>query len=265
MISHVRNTMVATLSLLLVSASALAVTPEPAAAKLGGFQTDLIAQVDDAQKKIMALEDAVPQNKFSWRPMTGVRSISEVFAHISFGNYLMLKIATGKEPPAEAGWEMNPDKWDKKTTDKAAIKKALEASFDHVHTVLKTVSDADLEKKVDFFGHEMTARAVLISLVGHLNEHLGQEIAYVRSNKIVPPWSKSGPNAGKEMAKDAAKPPAAPAATPAAFKDAVKTPAAAAKAPPAAAAAPPAAPAAVIAPAPAKVAAPSTVPAKPAK
>ena len=43
---------------------------------------------------------------------------------------------------------------------------------------------------MDFFGNQMSARSVLIVLAGHVNEHLGQEVAYARSNKITPPWSK---------------------------------------------------------------------------
>jgi uncharacterized damage-inducible protein DinB len=110
--------------------------------------------------------------------------------HIAFANYGLTKAATGKEPPADAAWEMNPAKWDKKTTDKAEIKKILEKSFAHVHEVLSSLPDADLDKMVTFFGHDMSVRSVLIILVGHLNEHLGQEVAYARANKIVPPWSK---------------------------------------------------------------------------
>ena len=56
----------------------------------------------------------------------------------------------------------------------------LEKSFEHVRTVMKDVPDADLDKKVSFFGHEMTERAVFMPLLGHLNEHMGQEVAYAR-------------------------------------------------------------------------------------
>jgi uncharacterized damage-inducible protein DinB len=86
---------------------------------------------------------------------------------------------------------MNIPKWDAKTTDKAEIKKVLEKSFEHVRTVMKGVEDADLDRKVTFFGHEMTERAVFMLLLGHLNEHMGQEVAYARSNGVVPPWSKT--------------------------------------------------------------------------
>jgi uncharacterized damage-inducible protein DinB len=168
----------------------------------GAFQSDLLAVLGDAQKKVLQLEDAVPQNKFNWRPAPGVRSIAEAYLHIAFGNYGLTSAATGKVPPADAGWEMNPPKWDKKTTDKAEIKKILEQSFAWSNDAIKALADADLDKKVSFFGHDMTARAVLIILTGHVNEHLGQEVAYARSNNVTPPWSEGKPE-GKSEAKAA--------------------------------------------------------------
>jgi uncharacterized damage-inducible protein DinB len=164
-----------------------------AASPKNTFQTDFVKQLDETEKKILSLEDAVPQDKLTWRPAPGVRSIAEVYLHIAFGNYGLLKVATGKAPPADAGWEMNPTKWDAKSTDKAEIKKILQKSFDHVRTVVKGVSDADLEKKVNLFGTEMTGRQALMLLLNHDHEHLGQSIAYARMNKIVPPWSKGQP------------------------------------------------------------------------
>jgi uncharacterized damage-inducible protein DinB len=161
-----------------------------AAAPKAAFQNDLLAVIGDAEKKVISLEDAVPQNKFDWRPAPGVRSVAEAYLHIAFGNYGITRAATGKDPPADAGWERNRAKWDTQTTDKAAIKKILERSFAHVHTVIAGLPDADLDKKVNFFGHEMTSRAVLIVLAGHINEHLGQSVAYARANNVTPPWSK---------------------------------------------------------------------------
>jgi uncharacterized damage-inducible protein DinB len=172
-----------------------------ASAGKGAFQSDLLAVLGDAQKKVLQLEDAVPQNKFNWRPAPGVRSIAEAYLHIAFGNYGLTSAATGKVPPADAGWEMNPQKWDKKTSDKAEIKKILEQSFAWSNDAIKSLADADLDKKVSFFGHDMTARAVLIILTGHVNEHLGQEVAYARSNKVTPPWSEGKADAKAPEAK----------------------------------------------------------------
>lgn len=173
-----------------------ATAPAPAAkaamapAAKGPFQRDLLGIYSYTQSQVLQLLDAFPQNKMAWRPAPGVRSVAETFLHIAFANYGMTKMATGKEPPADAGWEMNPAKWEKKTTDKAELKKILEHSFAHVHEVLGAVPDSELDKMVNMMGHEMTSRAVLIILASHMNEHLGQEVAYARMNKIVPPWSK---------------------------------------------------------------------------
>jgi uncharacterized damage-inducible protein DinB len=199
-----RNMLMLALAVSLSALAAHAATPPaaaPAAAPAkGAFQSDLLAVVGDAQKKALQLEEAVPQNKFNWRPAPGVRSVAEGYMHIAFANYGLTSVATGKAPPAEAGWEMNIPKWDKKTTDKGQIKKILEDSFAWSNDQIKALPDADLDKKVSFFGHEMTARAVLIILAGHDNEHLGQEVAYARANKITPPWSEGKPE-GKPEAK----------------------------------------------------------------
>jgi uncharacterized damage-inducible protein DinB len=195
----IRCTAMACLITGLVGAAAHAAAP-PAAPVKGAFQRDLLGVYSYTEKQVLELEDAVPQSKFDWRPAPGVRSIAEAYLHIAFGNYGLTKMATGKEPPADAGWEMNPTKWDKKTTDKAEIKKILEKSFAHVHAVIASLPDADLDKMVNLFGHEMTARSVLIILTSHVNEHLGQSVAYARMNKITPPWSKDekGPMTDKK-------------------------------------------------------------------
>ena len=189
----IRTLMIASLLAGLGAAPAHAAAPTaaPAAAPAkGAFQRDLLGVFSDAQKKSIDLLEAFLQNKLDWRPAPGVRSVAEVFLHIAFGNYAMVQLTTGKAPPAEVGFEMNPAKWDKKTKDKAEIKKILETSYAHVHAAVGALPDADLDKMVNFFGHDLTTRAVFIILNGHLNEHLGQAIAYARSNKVVPPWSK---------------------------------------------------------------------------
>jgi uncharacterized damage-inducible protein DinB len=181
---------IATTLFSLALAGGIAGTPTVQAAKGGAVQSDVLAVMTDAEKKILELEGAVPPEKFEWRPAPGVRSIAEAYLHIAFANYNMIRIATGKAPPADVGFDLNRAKWDSQTTDKAKIKVILEKSFAFAHEAIGALPDADLDKKVDFFGHPMTERAALFMLVGHDNEHLGQSVAYARMNKIVPPWSK---------------------------------------------------------------------------
>lgn len=164
------------------------------------FINDFLGDLSDVEEKLVSLEGAVPQEKFTWRPGEGVRSISEVYRHIAMGNYLFLKLM-GYEPPAEANFHMDLKKWDTETTDKAAIASVMKASFDHLRNVAGNISSADLEKKVNLFGNEVTIRGGLIEALGHLHEHLGQSIAYARMNAIVPPWTTAQQAVEKETMK----------------------------------------------------------------
>lgn len=168
--------------------------------KSGAFQNDMLGQIAYVEKQIMSLEEAVPQEKYSWRPAEGVRSVGEVYNHIAFGNYALLKFA-GIEPPAEVGWSMDFKAWDEAVQDKKEIAARLQASFDHLRAGVKGTSDADLEKEVEFFGQKMTVRNMMMSALSHLHEHLGQSIAYARSNGIVPPWTAEQNAQAEEMQK----------------------------------------------------------------
>jgi len=170
--------------------AAPAATAPAAAEKTGVVQAEVLGALADVEKKILSLEEAVPQNKFDWRPAPGVRSVAEAYLHVAFANYNLIRMATGKTPPADSGFTQDRGKWDTQTIDKAKIKAILEKSFAFAHDGIHGLTDADLDHKVDFFGHQITARAVLLVLVGHDNEHLGQSVAYARANKIVPPWSE---------------------------------------------------------------------------
>lgn len=152
------------------------------------FVTDFLGQVEYVQGQIMSLAEAVPQEKYAWRPNEGVRSIGETYRHIAFGNYVLFKLM-GVEPPADANFSMDIKKWDTGVTDKAKIAAGLKASFDHVKAASAKMTEADLALKMDFFGTEMTKRSAMMSALSHMHEHLGQSIAYARSNGIVPPWT----------------------------------------------------------------------------
>jgi uncharacterized damage-inducible protein DinB len=185
--------------LVLFAATFLAFAARPAYAQdKPAFISDFLDQVGHVQGQIMSLEEAMPQEKYSWRPMEGVRSVGEVYRHIAFGNYLLLKLM-GVEPPAEANFSMDMKKWDTGVTDKKMIADALKASFDHVNASAGKMTAADLDVKIDFFGSQITKRSALMGLLSHIHEHLGQSIAYARMNGVVPPWTAA--EQAKEMEK----------------------------------------------------------------
>jgi uncharacterized damage-inducible protein DinB len=82
---------------------------------------------------------------------------------------------------------------EKQVTDKAKIVDLLQKSIANAKAAGATVTEADLDKKVKTFGgREMTQRQVLMLIITHMHEHLGQSIAYARVNGITPPWSEGG-------------------------------------------------------------------------
>lgn len=160
----------------------------PAAAPGPTFQADAAGVLAHVQDEMVSLEKAVPQNKFTWRPAKGVRSVAEVYLHAAGAGYFFGKML-GFEIPADVAAQMKG--LEKSTTDRAKIEKVLTDSFTWFSTQVKAMPDAELTKTVDFFGHPMTKRALVMVTLGHFQEHLGQSIAYARTNGVVPPWSKN--------------------------------------------------------------------------
>ena len=148
-----------------------------------GFRGDFLRQLNDVENRVTSLAQAVPAEKYSWRPGQGVRSVSEVFVHIAGGNYFLLTFAEVK-PPAGLAGDM-----EKTVTEKAKVAEVLKQSFDHVRQAATSMSDADLDKPIKMFGRSSTQRELFFVIANHMHEHLGQSIAYARVNGVVPPWS----------------------------------------------------------------------------
>jgi uncharacterized damage-inducible protein DinB len=154
------------------------------AAQLAGYKGDMMTQIKAAEDKLVQLAEATPESKYSWRPMKGVRSQGEVFLHVAAANF-GIPSYMGVTPPEGFKFET----YEKSMTKKADIQKALKDSFAHMENALANTSDADMEKQVTLFGMSMTERGAYMMLLSHVHEHLGQSIAYARSNGIVPPWT----------------------------------------------------------------------------
>jgi uncharacterized damage-inducible protein DinB len=154
-----------------------------------GFKTDYLQLLDRAEKELTQLAEAMPDKKMTWRPAKGVRSVSEVYLHAAGAGYFMLSKA-GREMPADVKALWDAKKWESQTTSRAAVKEIIGKSFAFVRQQLNATSDADFDKKVEFFGREVTQRALFMVVLDHFSEHLGQSIAYARMNGVTPPWSK---------------------------------------------------------------------------
>jgi uncharacterized damage-inducible protein DinB len=134
-------------------------------------------------QQLVALAEATPGEKFSWRPAPGVRSTSEVYMHIVLANFYLLRV-TGPEMPAELKPEL-----EKSVTSKAEVIHGLKRSLDAVKQAHLEVKPKDLQRKVHIADRDATVDGMYLRIIVHANEHMGQLIAYARMTGVAPPWS----------------------------------------------------------------------------
>jgi uncharacterized damage-inducible protein DinB len=164
-----------------------------------GYRSEVLSEVIVQEDKFTRLAEAIPAEKYSWRPAPDVRSFAEVFLHISAANYNLYKLV-GTPPPA--GLDLKG--LEKSTTEKAKVLATLKDSYAHAKQAIKTMPDADLEKSMDWFGGKNTERGILLFIVRHGAEHLGQSIAYARFVGVTPPWTEDAQKKQPEK-KEASK------------------------------------------------------------
>lgn len=138
-------------------------------------------------RQLVALAEATPAEKFTWRPAAGVRSMSEVYMHIALANFYLLSV-TDPKMPAEI---KSPD-MEKTVTAKAEVIDWLKRSLDAVKTAHASIKPDDLRRNVKIQGKDANVDGMYLRIIVHANEHMGQLVAYARMNGIVPPWSKAG-------------------------------------------------------------------------
>jgi len=178
----------------LVAAAVIAATSLAASAQTrAGVMGDLTTDVADVESKIVGLAKAIPESAYDWRPMPGVRSVGEALTHVAADNYFM-PAALGTAPPAATGISGTDYKsvaaYEKKARTRAEIISEVEGSFAFLKKAMADTPDAKLDAWMKMLGRDTTLRSGWVMTVAHLHEHLGQLIAYARSNKVVPPWSK---------------------------------------------------------------------------
>ena len=140
-------------------------------------------EFEHAASQLTQLAEAIPADKFGWRPGAGVRSIAEVCMHVAIGNHFLLGQAGAKPAADLSKLGKEPEKG---ITDKAGVIKFMKESFDAVRAGVPTLDRAADRK---FFGKAVKTDDVLLRLLVHNHEHMGQLIAYARMNGVVPPWS----------------------------------------------------------------------------
>jgi uncharacterized damage-inducible protein DinB len=166
-------------------ALALAGAPAQAQNAPPGSREELLMQFNNSASKFEALAAAMPADKFSWSPGPGVMTVAHVYAHVARYNYGYLTQNMGVAAPRGIGLDTL-----ERMTDKAQIVALLKSSAEFVRQNVRQMPEAQLSKQAELYGRNVPQWSVLLQLVAHMNEHLGQSIAYARMNGVVPPWSR---------------------------------------------------------------------------
>jgi uncharacterized damage-inducible protein DinB len=167
--------------ILLAVAAASAQKADP----LEGLGQGYDGEWSHVSRQLISLAEAIPADKYSWRPGPGVRSTGEVFMHIASANFYFLDRMGHKTPPDFESLDVK-----KTATDKAKVIEWLRRSLDAVKEAHAKVTPAELRKSTEFLDHQVTYEDIYLRALVHCNEHMGQLIAYARMNGIVPPWSE---------------------------------------------------------------------------
>jgi len=146
----------------------------------------LLESWNDIGRKLIAMAEDFPEDKYDFKPNPAERSFSEQLLHAANANYFFIKPANGeKMPPAE---DPKRDQF----KDKVAIVAFVKKSFGDGAAVLQKKGDAGLNDLiVDPFANQQTRISDMAwGLIEHSGEHYGQLVVYYRVAGLVPPESR---------------------------------------------------------------------------
>jgi uncharacterized damage-inducible protein DinB len=178
--------------------------------RIPGFKGEFLWELEFPERQLTALAEAFPADSYSWRPAPKARSVSEVLVHVAVGNFFLLDVV-GSPLPVDLYGQIEGDPYqrmvavirkndgfEKAITSKPDIVPLLARSLAAVKESITNISDEDLAKPGQVFGEVSTARRVYLRMLVHMNEHMGQLVAYTRAMGNPAPWPDWRAAAGLE-------------------------------------------------------------------
>jgi hypothetical protein len=168
--------------------------------RIAGFRGEFLWELEIVIRQSVAMAEAIPAEKYDWRPNTNARSISEVFVHVATGNFMLLD-AIGISAPMDLFMQLPANRQERfpvlmrrndelvtTVRDKNAVVALVKRSLQVVNRSFIEAGYAELGRGLNFFGEDTTVRRVYLRLLAHAHEYMGQMIAYLRFTGIPIPW-----------------------------------------------------------------------------
>ncbi|MGH9497221.1 MAG: DinB family protein [Candidatus Sulfotelmatobacter sp.] len=176
-------TLVASAALALAQNSAPAAKASSAAPTKDPVATSLRMLVQRSQNNIVGAVEAMPADKYSYKPTPEQMPFGHLAVHIAqSNNSLCSKVADVPAPKVD---EL------KETDSKDKLVAAVKASFAFCSEALAKMDDSKLGDSVELFGGRQFPRAMgALGLASGWADHYGAAAMYLRLNGILPPTAQ---------------------------------------------------------------------------
>jgi hypothetical protein len=151
----------------------------PVANPVSSFVKQQLARFN---KTMVAAAEAMPAEKYSFKPTPEMNSFAHLTIHIAQGNNTLCSKISGTPAPSEKLTDDDP---------KDKLVAGLKSSFDFCNTALANVDDSKLSDPIVLFGSFSSSRAgALIALSMGFADHYGAQAVYLRLSGILPPTAQ---------------------------------------------------------------------------
>src|ERR1700733_7862401 len=167
-------------ALLLLAAAAAQTTSGPTNNPVSTALRDVLP---GRQKKTVAAVEAMPADKFNYKPSADQMAFGQLVVHMAETNYLLCGKAAAVSAPQGGGG--------KDSDAKDNLGAALKASFDFCSDALAKMDDSKLAETTEGFGGKQVTRAwISLVLAGTWADHYAEAAMYLRLNGVLPPTAK---------------------------------------------------------------------------
>ncbi len=143
------------------------------------------AMLGGRAKNLTAAVEAMPADKYSYKPTEGQMTFGALAEHIAESNNLLCSKLSSQAAPSDKFSEKDP---------KDKLVAAVKSSFAYCEAALKGVQDSQLGEQVTLFGGRPAPKAAaLFALAGGWADHYGAAAIYLRLNGILPPTAQHPP------------------------------------------------------------------------
>jgi uncharacterized damage-inducible protein DinB len=165
-----------------VAALLILVASDPMSAQAHPVSSAIRNFAQSNGKHLLAAAQAMPADKYGYRPTKAQMTFGELIAHIQHDNHTTCSAFSGAKPPAESN--ASP------TDSKEKLVAALERSLTFCNSALARLSDANVGDPVSWYGEKTTRVTAAIGLLTDWADHYGQQAIYLRLNGLRPPTAR---------------------------------------------------------------------------